>query len=187
MLLARPNQVRPSCVHAIPPSISLSTWPGDGGCEALLRDQLIARALQALPASRPARSSGSETELFEEAPTMHKHLVASVLFLAFFVSPSSAGDWRAHLSWCAQNDGGGYLEPGPCHQRFVALGVVNCITAGGRACLMAQARGAASAGDCPVAYEMAAACQCQSPGAESDIRSAGVSAVCKWLGQSEPP
>lgn len=116
---------------------------------------------------------------------MSKYIAASILFLAFFIFQADAGDWRAHLSACAQDAAsGGSVAPAACQPRFVGLGAVNCIAVGGRACLIDHARGAASAGDCQLAFEMAAACQCNNPGAESDIRLAGVAAVCRWLVQS---
>ncbi len=110
-----------------------------------------------------------------------KTFVMGMATLAIVVAgvTTSRADFKESLSWCISS----YTkEPGEldCANEYVAT-YPECLTSGGRSCLMKKAVASAKDAKCDMAFRLALICQCHSDGGRSEIEAAGKQAVCDFL------
>lgn len=105
--------------------------------------------------------------------------VVAMLLVFVGATPEAFADFKDSLQWCIGNYS---RDPGEtnCPGDYVAT-YPECLTGGGRACLMSKAIQAAKANDCANAFRLAQICQCHNDGARDEIRAAGPQAVCDFL------
>jgi C1A family cysteine protease len=86
--------------------------------------------------------------------------------------------WQQDLEWSVSNrDAGGSVD---CLDQYLAA-YPECITRGGRSCMMSKAIASAKAGDCNNAFRVALITQCHNGRAQAGIQSAGLQNVCNYL------
>lgn len=90
-------------------------------------------------------------------------------------------DWQKHIDWCIGNY---TTDPGEanCQDQYLAT-YPECLTGGGRACLMTKAINSAKANDCNNAMRLTLICQCHNGGAQQQLGDAGQDNVCSYLRQ----
>lgn len=88
-------------------------------------------------------------------------------------------DWQKHCDQCI-----GYYTAKPddvhCVGQYQTT-YAECLTGGGRACLMSKAMAFAKSGDCERAFNLTLICQCHNGAAQDQLRAAGPRAVCGYL------
>ena len=108
--------------------------------------------------------------------------VFALVILALMAAPGRAQvkpDWQKHCDACI-----GYYTADPaalsCQGDYAAT-YPECLTGGGRACLMVRAVAAAKSGDCEKAFKLTLICQCHDGAAQEHLKMAGKPAVCDYL------
>jgi len=103
----------------------------------------------------------------------------AALALVLSLGGTARADFKGSLDWCIGNH---TTDPGEtnCEANYVAT-YPECLTGGGRACLMTKAIASAKANDCANAFRLSKICQCHNGAAATEIGNAGESAVCGYL------
>ena len=105
-------------------------------------------------------------------------LIGSLLMIVSVPHRAVAQSWQDDIRWAQNNKTGPDLVNCPDQYGGRRL---NCLTNGGRWCLMNMARDEAAKGQCNMAFEETLVTQCHNGAAQTRLRNAGQDPVCEFL------